>query len=174
MRSPALSLVLISSLVTSTAPVGAQAPTSDWARVVSIPSGTAVVVTVQTSKPVRRRMVQADESTLTVLNPRTQVAEDIARSDVLEIRTETKLSDGRKALGLLGGLGGAIGGAFVGGMAGVKLLGGRSGEDLRGLGVGMMAGMVGGSVLGYRAVTRTKGDLIYRAPERAAAERPKQ
>jgi hypothetical protein len=162
MRMP-LSLALIASLVLSTAPVGAQVPTSDWARVVTIASGTAVVVTVQNSKPVRRRIVHADESTLTVLNPSTQVAEAVARGDVLEIRTEGRLSDRRRALGLLGGLGGAIGGAFVGGMVGGKLIGG-DGEDLGGVAVGMFAGVVGGAVLGYRAVTRTKGDLIYRAP----------
>ena len=144
---------------------------SNWSRVRGLASGTDVVVTVQGSKPARRRMVQADESTLTVQNPSTQGVEAIAQGDVLEIRTEARrLSSKRKALGLLGGLGGVIGGAFVGAYVGKKV-GGCDAENLGCMGVGMMAGVVGGAVLGYRAVTSTKGDLIYRAPQHPAIDR---
>jgi hypothetical protein len=151
------SLALIPSLVLSGAPVRAQASTSDWARVVAIAPGATVVVTVKNATPVRLRIVQADEFALTVVNPRTQRAEAIARGEVLDARP----SDKRRALGLLGGLGGAIVGALFGGMAGSAFC--RS-ENLSCMMVGMNVGMVGGAVVGNRAVTRTKGDVIYRAP----------
>jgi hypothetical protein len=96
--------------------------------VVTITSDADVVVTVRGSKPARCTFVQADESALIVRAGRWQVVETIARGDVQQIRTGP--SGKRRALGLLVGFGGAMGGA----------------------------------VLGYRAVTRTKGDLIYSAP----------
>ena len=112
MRSVLL-LALTTCLVASGLPLTAQERTetggplakggtfsrSDWARVVAIASDTDVVVTVQGSKPVRRRIVYADEFTLTVMNPRTHVAEAIARAGVLEIRMgERRLSGRRRAL----------------------------------------------------------------------------
>lgn len=133
---------------------------SDWSRVVSIDSGEEVLLTVRRSKPARCIFVQADESALIVRTGRWQVVQTIARGDVQEIRTGR--SGRRRALGLLGGLGGAIGGAFGGALVGV-MVGGCDEENLGCIGVGMMAGVVGGSVLGYRAVSRTKGRLIYRA-----------
>lgn len=136
---------------------------SNWSRVRGLAPGTDVVVTVRGRKPDRRRIVQADESTLTVLSRSTQVVEVLARGDVLEIWTEGRLSEKRQALGLVGGLGGAIGGAFVGAYVG-GMVGGSDAENLGPMGVGMMAGVVGGAVLGYRAITHTKGDLIYRTP----------
>ena len=116
-------------------------------------------MTVRGSKPARCTFVQADESALIVRTGRWQVVQTIARGDVQEIRTGP--SGRRRALGLLAGLGGAIGGAYVGVKVGSA---GSDAEDLRGSSLGGMAGLVGGAVLGYRAVTRTKGDLIYSAP----------
>ena len=134
---------------------------SNWSHVRGLAPGTDVVVTVRGSKFARCTFVQADESALIVRTGRWQVVQTIARGDVQEIRKG--LSEKRRALGLLGGLGGTIGGAFVGAYVG-GMVGGCDSENLRCMGAGMMAGVVGGAVLGYRAVTRTKGDLIYRAP----------
>jgi hypothetical protein len=178
-----LSLTLIVSMVASALPVTAQeqgliarAATreavrlagvqrgdtpieSDWSPVVAIASGTNVVVTVRGSKPTRCTFVQADESALIVRTGRWQMVQIIARDDVQEIRTGP--SGKRRALGLLAGVGGAVGGTMVGGTIGGL---GSDDEDLRGVALGAMAGLVGGAVLGYRAVTHTKGDPIYRAP----------
>jgi hypothetical protein len=104
--------------------------------------------------------VQADESALIVRTGRWQVVQTIARGDVQEVRAG--LSAGkRQALGLLGGLGGAIGGGAVGVKVGSA---GSDGELNLGFALGAMVGTVGGAILGYRAVTRTRGDLIYSAP----------
>jgi hypothetical protein len=132
---------------------------SGWSSVVAIASGTNVVVTVRGAKPTRCTFVQADESSLIVRTGRWQVVQMIARNDVQEIRTGS--SGKRRALGLLVGAGGAIGGTVVGGTIGSL---GSDAENVRGFALGAMAGLVGGAVLGYHAVTHTKGNLIYRAP----------
>ena len=179
----ALSLTLIMCLVASALPVTAQEKgplaravtreavrlaavqlggtpaESNWSHVRGLAPGTEVIVTVRGSKFARCTFVQADESALIVRTGRWQVVQTIARGDVQEIKTG--LSKKRRALGLLGGLGGAIGGAFVGGTVGGS---GSDSENLGPYALGAMAGLVGGAILGYRAVTRTKGDLIYRAP----------
>src|SRR5262245_44952730 len=111
LRTP-LSIALIASLVLSTAPLCAQEPASDWSRVVTIPSDRRVVVTVRGSKPVRGTFVQANESALIVRTGRWQVIQTIARGDAQEVRTGP--SGKRRALGVLVGVGGAMGGAVLG------------------------------------------------------------
>jgi hypothetical protein len=68
-----LSLTLIASLMTSPATVAAQASSetgadANWSRVSKLAPETEIIVTVQGSQPVRRYVVLADESNLTVLN----------------------------------------------------------------------------------------------------------
>src|SRR5687767_3745324 len=86
-------------------------------------SGTDVILTARNLKPVRGTFVQADEYALIVRTGRWQVVETVARGDVQEIR-DGRRSGKRRALGLLVGFGGFIGGAFVGGT-----LGGLGSED---------------------------------------------
>jgi hypothetical protein len=138
---------------------GDDPPESDWSPVVALASATNIVVTVRGSKPVRGPFVHADESALTVRTGRWQVIQTIAREDVQEIRTGP--TGGRRALGFLVGVGGAFGGMLVGGTIGGA---GSDAEDLGGVALGATAGLVGGAVLGYKAVTHTKGKLIYRMP----------
>jgi hypothetical protein len=102
--------------------------------------------------------VQADEDALFMQTGRWLVLETIARGDVAEIRMGP--SGKRRALGLLVGVGGALGGAALGATVGSI---GRDAEDLSGASIGGMAGLVGGAVLGYRAITRARGTLIYSA-----------
>ena len=182
----ALSLTLIVCLVASAIPAAAQGPgpiaesitrnavrlaadrasqeasgsaESNWSRVVTVASGAEVLVTVRDSKPLRCTFVQAEESALIVRTGRWQVVQTIARGGVQEIRTGR--SRGRRALGFLGALGGFFGGAFVGSRT---VVGGCEASNVACSGVGIMAVAVGGALLGYRAITHTKGDLIYRAP----------
>ena len=160
-KGPLARAVTLASVRLAAEQSGGTPAESNWSRVRGLAPGTDVVVTVRGSKSARCTFVQADESALIVRTGRWQVVQTIARGDVREIRTG--VSEKRRALGLLGGLGGAIGGAFVGAYVG-GTVGGSDAENLGPMGVGMMAGVVGGAVLGYRAVTHTKGDLIYRAP----------
>jgi hypothetical protein len=132
---------------------------SNWSRVVTVARGAAVVVIVRGSSPERGTFVQADEGALFMRTGRWQDVQTIARGDVLEIRTGP--SRKRRALGLLVGVGGALGGMVVGMTVGSI---GSDPEDLSGASIGGMAGLVGGAAVGYRAVTRTGGTLIYRAP----------
>ena len=125
---------------------------------------------VRGSKPTRGRIVHADQSfvTVNIVKPVVNVVtrtEVIAREDIVEVRTE-RLSEKRRALGLLGGIGGAFAGSFVGAWIGSM---GSSGEDLSGVALGGGAGLFGGAILGYRTVTRVKERFsIYRAPPRYA------
>jgi hypothetical protein len=84
------------------------------------------------------------------------VAETIARDDIVEITAR------RKGGGILGHLG-PLGGYFIGG-----LTGGYVGALLcrcdAGFGRGMLAGGIYGGVLGYRSAVRDREQLIYRAP----------
>jgi hypothetical protein len=152
---------------------------SDWSRVVALTPGTDVVVATRGSKPTRRRIVHADESSVTVdiVKPVVNVVtrtEVIGREDTVEVRTAERLSGKRRALGLLAGIGGAFAGAFVGASIGSM---GSSAEDLSGVALGGGAGLFGGAILGYRTVTRVRGDLIYRAPPRdtrVTPDSPKQ
>jgi hypothetical protein len=101
-----------------------------------------------------RRRVHSDRA-----HGRWQVVQTIARGDVQEIRTGP--TRGRRALGFLVGVGGAFGGMVLGGTIGGA---GSDAEDFGGVALGAAAGLVGGAVLGDKAITHTKGELIYRVP----------
>jgi hypothetical protein len=134
-----------------------------WARVVAIPPGTDVVVTLMTGRVRRSRFIQASESAIWLRSRSSLHAESFTRDEVTEMRVEDTLTSKRRALGLLGGIAGAVGGAFVGGLAGATLLGGQGQEDLGGLGIGMTIGTVGGAVVAYRTITRRTSVLVFRA-----------
>lgn len=108
--------------------------------------------------------MHTDETTLTLVNPRNENAQTIARGNVVEIRAEAILSDKRRALGLLGGAVGGIAGAYAGGYILGNLLDGGNPENLGGVGIGLFVGMAGGAFLGSRAITRRSGELLYQAP----------
>ena len=131
---------------------------SDWSRVPIIASGTEVWVTVRGEKPVLSTFARADQSVLIVRTGRWQRVERMAQGDVQEIRAGPTRT--RRALGLLGGVGGFFGGALAGGTVGGI---GSESEELGGYVLGAMSGGVAGAVFGYKAVTHWKGDLIYRA-----------
>jgi len=82
----------------------------------------------------------------------------MAQAYIQEIRAGPTRT--RRALGLLGGVGGFLGGALAGGTVGGI---GSESDELGGYVLGAFFGGVGGAVFGYMAVTRRKGDLIYRA-----------
>jgi hypothetical protein len=86
-----------------------------------------------------------------------RVVERIAQRDVAEVRIR------RSGRGVWGHLG-ALGGYFVGGLAG-----GVAGTiacrcDTGGFLVGMVVGGVAGGIHGFRAAARETEDVIYRAP----------
>ena len=111
---------------------------SDWSRVPIIASGTEVWVTVRGEKPVLSTFARADQSVLIVRTGRWQRVERMAQGDVQEIRAGPTRT--RRALGLLGGVGGFFGGALAGGTVGGI---GSESEELGGYVLGAMSG--GGS-----------------------------
>jgi hypothetical protein len=156
--------LLITFLLMSVPSAGGQPPAWNWARVVSLPSGTDVVISkVGDGQTMSGRIMQADEFTVTVQNPRTHHQEAVAREDVLEISTAKRTSPGKRGLGLIAALGGAVGGAYAGAHVGAKV-GGCGAENLGCMSVGMTAGAAGGAIGAFRAVTRTQRVLIYRRP----------
>ena len=125
---------------------------SDWSRVPIIASGTKVWVTVRGEKPVLCTFVRADQAVLIVRTGRWQRVERMAQGDVQEIRAGPTRT--RRALGLLGGVGGFFGAAWVGGTVGGI---GSEPEELGGYVLGALSGGVVGAVFGYKAVTHWKG-----------------
>jgi hypothetical protein len=93
-----------------------------------------------------------------------RVVENIARSDVAEIKTRHK---GRGAWGHLGPLGGYFVGAMSGGYgAGFACQAsvGRDRCDTAAFLTGALVGGIAGGVHGFRAASRETENIIYRAP----------
>lgn len=161
----ALSLMLSICLVGSAIPLAAQESVADisWSRVGQLPPGSEIIVTVKGLPPVQRYVVSRDDSVLSIAD-RAGAFEDIARVDIVEIKTPVPYSPGRDALkglivgsaayGLIGaGMCHAFGGtgSCVGGVSRVAALGG-----------GFMAGVsVAAGAVKHR-VKRTR--VIYHAP----------
>lgn len=101
-----------------------------------------------------------------------EVVTNIARTDVVEIRT---LKKGRGVWGHLG----ALGGFFVGAMSGGLVAGfacqaaaGRERCDTGAFLTGALVGGIAGGGFGFRAANRETEDVVYRARERQLAFRP--
>ena len=136
----------------------------EWTRVRRLAPGTKIVMTIRGLQPSERFVVEAGESHLSVLSAGGRGVESFGRDDVAEIMIR------KKGGGVWGRLG-AVGGYFVGGMAGGYISGfacqaaiGRqrcdTGAFLRG---GLVGGLVGGGY-GFRAAKREVEEVIYRAP----------
>ena len=157
-------LAIVGSSLTS-APLTAQdtastlAPSADWSRALALKPGTLITVAVRGSQPVRRSVVRADPTQLTVLNlsdPLKPPPETIARDEIVEISARRT---GGGVLGRLGVFGGYFAGALSGGYLGALIC-----RCDAGFLPGMVGGGISGGVMGYRASRREREQLIYRVP----------
>jgi hypothetical protein len=186
MRSAA-SITLIACLVTSTLPLEAQdqmqstagpiasgiareasrltveqtasSTDAEWSRVRKLSSGSEIILTIKGAQPVERRVVRADDSSLTVSHG--QVVERVARNDVVEIKTVKK---GRGVWGHLGPLGGYFVGALSGGYAvglACQAVQGRDRCDSGAFLLGSLIGGVSGGLYGFSAARRETEEVIY-------------
>jgi hypothetical protein len=186
MRS-AVSIPLIVCLVTSTLPLEAQdrmestagpiargiareaarltvdqtasSADAEWSRVRKLASGSEIIVTIEGARPVERRVVRVDESSLILSNG--HVVERVARNDVAEIKTVKK---GRGAWGHLGPLGGYFVGALSGGYAvglACQVVQGRNRCDSGAFLLGALMGEISGGLYGLSAARRETEEVIY-------------
>src|SRR6476659_8569518 len=186
MRSAA-SITLIACLVTSTLPLEAQdqmqstagpiargiareasrltvdqtasSTDAEWSRVRKLSSGSEIILTIKGAQPVERRVVRADDSSLTVSHG--QVVERVARNDVVEIKTVKK---GTGVWGHLGPLGGYFVGALSGGYAvglACQAVQGRNGCDSGAFLLGALMGGISGGLYGFSAARRETEEVIY-------------
>ena len=131
----------------------------EWSRVRRLATGTEILVTIGSARPVPRHVVAVDDSSLTLSNGR--VVEHVARNDVAEIKT---LKRGRGVWGHLGPLGGYFVGAFAGGYAvglACEALQGRDRCDNGAFLVGAVMGGVSGGLYGLSAARRQTEEVIY-------------
>src|SRR5437762_1874847 len=113
-------IALAVALVVEPHPVHAAQDRADdiaWARVASLPPGTAIVLTLKGTSPLERSLMSADQRGLTVLNG--SDVEVVARTDVAQISAlRTKHSRSRVALWTSGGFfAGALAAGFIVGVA---------------------------------------------------------
>lgn len=135
---------------------------AEWSRVRKLASGSEIIVTIQGTQPVERRVVRVvrvDESSLTLSKGR--VVERVARNDVAEIKTVKQGSGVWGHLGPLGGyFVGALSGGYTVGLA-CQAVQGRDRCDSGAFLLGALMGGVSGGLYGLSAARRETEEVIY-------------
>ena len=130
----------------------AQEP-AGWGRVMALKPGTAIVIVVRDSTAVKRRVVVADDTSLTLSEERTpQSTETVARADIIEIQAPKRRSKARKIT--FGVIGYFVGG-FTGGMLGMAIT-----QSFSGI-IGVFPGEAVGILVGVRGGFRRPYEVIY-------------
>ena len=89
--------IVMTAVLSAAAAVNASAQESaGWGRVTALKPGTAIVVVVRDSTAVNRRVVAADDVSLTLSEEQTpQSTETVARADIIEIQAPKRRSKAR-------------------------------------------------------------------------------
>jgi hypothetical protein len=134
-----------------------------WASVTALPAGTPILLITRGGEPVRRTLVNADDSGIVVSNDGS--AENVSRLDVVEV----KLPGERLGSWLAGAI--AAGLSFT--LIGLPLAIGfaeepcepNCGSEKAGVAISAVGIPVGAGYLGYKIFGRSRPDrTIYRAP----------
>ena len=143
-------IAVLSAAVTVNA--SAQEP-AGWGRVLALKPGTAIVIVVRDSTPVKRHVVTADDAWLTLREERTsQSTETVAKADIIEIQAPKRRSMARK---ITSGVIGYFVGGVTGGMLGMAIT-----QSLSGI-VGVFPGEAIGILVGVRGGFRRPYEVIY-------------
>lgn len=147
----ASALILLSVLAASTS-VAAQSQDEKWNRVTPLSAGTKLVVEADGRKPVKGKLVQATENSLTLRTGSKDVA--IPRQDISAVFLGKGSSKIKR--GLIGALAGAGAGVLIGGIAAA------AGADPLVAAGGFLFGIPAGAAVGVATSGGTKkGSLIY-------------
>ena len=147
----ASAFILLSVLAFSTS-VAAQSLDEKWNRVTPLSTGTKLVVEADGRKPVKGKLVQATETSLTLRTGGKDVA--IPRQDISAVFLGKGSSKIKR--GLIGALAGAGAGVLIGGIAAA------AGADPLVAAGGFLFGIPAGAAVGVATSGGTKkGSLIY-------------
>ena len=153
-------LVLVVSLLLSTATVAAQDQSDAWSRVSSLPGGTKLSVKLKTGKTINGEFRSASDTTLSLTAKNAPL--DVRRDEIATIHEVTKKSAAKATL--IGTGVGAGAGALAGAISDSANDDGFEAFDNAAIGVMAVAGAGVGALVGFLAGRRgNKRVLVYEA-----------
>lgn len=150
-------LAALMLLVTVSA-ASAQISGSDngWDNVKSLDAGQRVIIKTKNNLYAKGLLNAVTDDSIIVLDKKNK-PQTFSRNDIQQIHTARK----SKALGLLGGIGGGVGGVFIGSLIAVSTGSGSETGDAFRL-AGIVGATAGGAILGNRIGNRyRKNRLVY-------------